>query len=250
MNALTPASQGAPVAQSATLLEAILKIANDPTVDVDRFERLMSMHERMSAQHAKLQFTAALHAMQPKLPVIDERGGIKNNSGVVQSTYATYEDINDAIKPLLDEHGFTLSFKPGVAQDGKVVVTGILRHLDGHEDDATITLTHDSSGNKNTVQAVGSSLSYGKRYAVIALLNITSRAPGDRDDDGKASGLGAACQHALSEINMCEGLPDLRRWKAEKYDGLSKVLGPAELREVISLYNRRLKALKGEATHA
>lgn len=42
-------------------------------------------------------------------------------------------------------------------------------------------LPADVSGNKNAVQAFGSSTSYGKRYVLCALLNITTRG---QDDNG------------------------------------------------------------------
>jgi hypothetical protein len=179
--------------------------------------------------------------MQPKLPVVGERGGIKNNNGQVQSTYALWEDINDAIRPLLAEHGFALSFKVGQAQDGKITITGILSHREGHQEETTLTLVHDSSGSKNSVQAVGSSVSYGKRYTAMALLNITTRG---EDDDGKAAGQSAAAERAFADINVCEGAEQLRAWKTKNFDGLSKVLDAAELRQVIDLYNRRIKAAK------
>ncbi|WP_340146807.1 ERF family protein [Halomonas sp. PA16-9] len=44
-------------------------------------------------------------------------------------------------------------------------------------------LPADISGNKNAVQAFGSSTSYGKRYVLSALLNITR----GQDDNGKPS---------------------------------------------------------------
>jgi len=247
---VSPHQGGEIVQANDSLLDAILRIANDASVDLDRFERLVSMHERLSAQRAKAAFTQALAELQPQLPVIDEKGGIKNNSGVVQSTYATYEDINDAIRPLLARAGFTLSFRPGVAPDGKVTVTGVLRHRDGHEDEATITLPHDPSDNKNTVQAVGSSLSYGKRYAVIALLNITSRARADRDDDGHGAGLSEVAQRAITEINMADDLDTLRKWKNEKFDGVMKMVSQEEGREIVALYNRRSKAFRSAQSGA
>jgi len=139
-------------------------------------------------------FSSALADMQAELPVINERGRIevrkKDASGertgaVQQSTsYALWEDINEAIRPFLQKYGFALSFRTGQSSDGRVTVTGILSHRDGHREETTMTLQHDSTGSKNAVQAIGSSTSYGKRYTAIALLNITSR--GEDDDGGKA----------------------------------------------------------------
>lgn len=173
---------------ASSLMDVISRAAADPNTDVDKLERLLGMYERITAQQAKAAYTTALAEMQPKLPVIDERGAISTDKGkTVQSTYAKWEDINDAIRPLLSEHGFALSFRTGIGADGKIAVTGVLSHRDGHQEETTMTLPHDSSGSKNAVQAVGSSTSYGKRYVTIALLNITSRVKQDRDDDGKTA---------------------------------------------------------------
>jgi hypothetical protein len=60
-------------------------------------------------------------------------------------------------------------------------VTCILAHRDGHREETSLDLMHDSTGSKNSVQAIGSSVSYGKRYTMCALLNITTK---NEDDDG------------------------------------------------------------------
>jgi hypothetical protein len=170
--------------EPSTLLQIISRAASDPTVDIDKMERLMQMHERILTRDAKASYARALAEMQPKLPIITERGEIKNNAGGVQSKYALWEDINEAIKPILAEHGFALSFRTG-SEDGKIKVTGVLSHRDGHSEETSMPLPADTSGSKNAVQAVASSISYGKRYTCGALLNITSRG---EDDDGKKAG--------------------------------------------------------------
>lgn len=169
-----------------TIMEVISRAAADPNTDVDKLERLLQMYERISDRDAKAAYAAALSEMQPKLPVINERGKISTDKGkTTQSRYALWEDINEAIGPVLAEHGFGLSFRTGQTAEGKITVTGILSHRGGHQEETLIILPHDSSGNKNAVQAVGSSTSYGKRYTAMALLNITSRG---EDDDGQKGG--------------------------------------------------------------
>lgn len=169
---------------AGAIVSMIERAAADPRVDMDKMERLLAMQERILDRNARMAYSTALATMQPLMPVITERGGIKNKDGQFQSRYALWEDINDAIKPLLAQHGFALSFRTGTTTDGKITVTGILSHREGHQEETTISLPHDSSGSKNAVQAVGSSTSYGKRYTAIALLNITTRG---EDDDGKAA---------------------------------------------------------------
>jgi hypothetical protein len=149
------------VAESAAILSVIERAARDPAVDIDKMERLMAMHERMLARQAKAAYSAALAELQPKLPVVSERGGITNSAGKVQSTYALWEDVVTAITPMLSAHGFALSFRVG--RDGdRQTVTGILSHRDGHSEETTLSLPLDMSGSKNAVQGVGSTVSGGE----------------------------------------------------------------------------------------
>lgn len=254
MNAMTPAEAAAtalaeapPVSEAGSLLAVISQAATNPAIDVDKLKGLMDLYERITDRSARGAYFAALAEMQPELPVIDENGGIKNNAGVVQSTYAKWEDINDAIRPILHKHGFGLSFRPGRDPQGLVTVTGVLSHRQGHSEEATFTLPVDSSGNKNSVQALGSSMSYGQRYTAKALLNITSRHRDDRDDNGQSAGLSEVAQRAISDINLAEGADELRAWKTKHYDGVSKIVNAVELRQIIDLYNRRLRAAKQAA---
>lgn len=193
--ALKPQGEVAPAPEPVNMLALVARLAQDPTVDADKMERILVMQERLEARQAKAAYTQAMVAMKPKLPVIDRKGRIevrektasgKRDGEVTQNTaFARWEDIDEAITPILTEHGFVLSFRTGTAQDGKVTVTGILSHEQGHSEETMITLPHDSSGSKNAVQAVGSTFSYGKRYTATALLNIRTKG---EDDDGKRGG--------------------------------------------------------------
>lgn len=186
MNAVTKTApaESAVVSYAASLIDVIAQAARDPSVDIDKMERLIAMQERVLGREAQTSYYADLAQMQPNLPIIDERGGIKDRSGNVQSTYALWEDVNEAIRPALAEHGFSLSFRVSRAE-GEIVVTGILAHRLGHREETTLALPTDTSGSKNAVQAVGSSTSYGKRYTAFALLNLTTTG---EDDDGNKAG--------------------------------------------------------------
>jgi hypothetical protein len=192
----------------APVLSMIERAARDPSVDIDKLERLMAMQERMIAQRAQAAFAAAFADMQPELPSISERG--KGHGSV---TYALWEDINDAIKPVLAKHGFGLRFEVGRAGD-RLTVSGVLMHREGHSERTMMELPADTSGSKNAVQAVGSSTSYGKRYVAAALLNLTSRLREDRDDDGAAGGgtvrISEAQEMALRDLIAAVGANERR----------------------------------------
>lgn len=172
------------------LIAVIERAARDPSVDIDKMERLLAMQERVQERMAKQAFTEAKIAMRPELPEVSMKGHIiirdKNDATkVVQDTpFARFEDIHDAVMPVLTQHGFDLAFRNGLSPEGKVRVTTILSHVAGHSEETVFDLPHDSSGSKNSVQAVGSSTSYGKRYGVLSALNI--KVAGE-DDDGQAA---------------------------------------------------------------
>lgn len=177
------------VSEAASLMQVISRAAADPQTDVNKLDKLLSMYERITAGRAKSEFDAALSAMQPKLPTVNRNGNItikdKGTEIVRQSTpYALFEDINEAVRPVLNEFGFAISFRTGTAADGKIVVTAILSHKGGHREETSLSLAHDSTGSKNAVQAIGSSVSYGKRYTMCAMLNITTKG---EDDDAQAA---------------------------------------------------------------
>jgi hypothetical protein len=164
--------------ENTAMVSMFERMASDPNVDVDKLERLMQMRERAIERSAKTDFDAAMAEMQPELPVIGERG-----KAAGRYTYALWEDINSQIKPVLQKHGFALTFRTDFKNG--ISITGVLSHRAGHREETSITLPADGSGNKNDVQAVASSVSYGKRYTAGALLNLTSH--GEDDDAYRAA---------------------------------------------------------------
>lgn len=177
------ARSGLPIPTDVAFMNVIEKASANPDFDANKLEKMLEMYERIMARNAEMAFNSAFAEMQSEMPVITENGEIKIH-GAVQSRYAKFEDINDTVKPILKTHGFAITFKTKSSEQG-ITVTAILMHKEGHREDTEMTLMADTSGNKNAVQGVGSSVSYAKRYGLLALLNITTRG---EDDDGQAGG--------------------------------------------------------------
>lgn len=205
-----------PASDAANMLTVIARAAADPACDLDKMERLMAMHERMMGRQAQAEFADSLASMQAELPSIGERGDAAG-----RYKFALWEDINQAIKPILQKHGFALSFRTDTANG--ITVTGVLSHRNGHREETSITLPADASGNKNAVQAVASSVSYGKRYTAGALLNLTSH--GEDDDAFSATGdfITEAQEISLRErLDACgANLPGFLKFL--KVEALSKI---------------------------
>lgn len=178
------------------VLGAIMQLAANPQIDVDRIDRLIQMHERMEDRQAERAFNEAFVRMQGALPRVKRDGTLEypedknkpKGPKIQVSKYAKWETIHAAIMPVLTEHGFGLSFKikPRTGEGGGLGVSAVLRHSGGHvEEGEPFPVALDTSGGKNNAQAYGSSLSYGKRYAAFAALNIATEG---EDDDAKKSG--------------------------------------------------------------
>jgi hypothetical protein len=170
------------VGETAAIMSMIERMATDATISIERVEQTFAFYQRVQADRAKQAFYAAFAEMQKDLPAV-ERTGTGHNS----KKYARFEDFIEAIKPTLTAHGFSLSHRIKQPSATLIEVTAILAHRDGHAEETSIALPPDASGNKTPVHALGSAISYGKRYTGLLIIGV---ATADEDDDGKAAGAG------------------------------------------------------------
>lgn len=193
------------------MLSMLAQLAADPRVQPDKMQAILNIQKEMRAEEARRAFIAAKIRMRPELPIIDARGRIKIESkggkAGQNTAYAKFFDLNQAIKPVLDKHGFDLWFEPAAAgTEGRLQLIGHLDHVEGHSVICTIPLTVEAGGSKNNVQGIGSSLSYGKRYATVLMLNLDSKAAPEIDDDGVAAGKMIADNRAAGTDEEIKGL--------------------------------------------
>jgi hypothetical protein len=174
-----------PEPESGELVSMIERLAANKDVDVAKLEKIIELKERVMAHDAKSAFDAAYSRMQPEIPAIDEKGQIKEREGAVRSRYAKLEDIQKAVKPILARYGFALRHRTEWPEKGIIRVVGILTHELGHAEESVFEAPLDKSQFRTDIQSQGSTVSYGRRYTTIDLLNIETRG---LDDDGQKSG--------------------------------------------------------------
>lgn len=139
-------------------------------------------------QRAGSPLAAALAAVQAELPRLgkSETGKVSGKSPTTgeyysyEYKYADLASISEAVLPLLGRNGLAFTAWPGIV-DGKLVLEYHLLHESGER----LTGLYPISG--NTAQAMGSSITYARRYCLCA---VTGVAP-DKDDDAA----GAMAQH-------------------------------------------------------
>jgi len=180
--------------EAKNVLAIIADAAANPAVNPENMRALLDMQKEIMAEQSRRDFNAAFIALQAdlanvrvtrdgKIEVRKRDASGERNGAVQQATpYATFNSIMRTIQPLLTKHGFALSFATEPAGE-RLLVRGFLDGH-GHQRTTAFPLPAETSGSKNNVQGWGSSMSYGKRYCTIALLNIVSEDPKDRDTDG------------------------------------------------------------------
>jgi hypothetical protein len=178
--ALVPAEDVAPKP-----LELFERLARAGDVDVDKLERLMQMHERMTAKQSEERFNAAMSAAQQEMrPVAADASNPQT-----KSKYASYAALDSVLRPIYTKHGFGLSFDTGEgAPTGWVRVLCYVTHAGGHARTYHADMPADGKGAKGgdvmtITHAVGAAMSYGMRYLLKMIFNV---AVGEDDRDGNA----------------------------------------------------------------
>ena len=200
------------------LIEQCAKNGADP----DQMAKFLDLKIRWDAYNAKIQFDNSLERFRHSEVVV------KATKQVVIATKAG-DDITywhaelDKAAPIVEEAlravGITHTWKPGVGPDGKTTMALVLRGFGHTEVMGEMVGPPDTSGSKNAMQAVGSTMKYQARYVMLYSLGIVPQGP---DDDGRAATGGLAeraieeyCMKIKDSADVKEGLSAFQEgWKA------------------------------------
>ena len=127
---------------------------------------------RMSKSISAL--TTALSVAQGQMKPA-EKGSVNPH---FKSKYADLASIIDSAKESLAKNGLSICQSPS-GNPPYVKITTILMHKSGEWISGELTM----KANSDTPQNMGAAITYAKRYALAAMLNI----PAEEDDDGNAA---------------------------------------------------------------
>ena len=208
------------------LMSFIERAAKDETFDVAKFGELLRLQRDVGHDQSRRAFNAAMAAAQAgMLPVVrDAKNTHLNNK------YAKLETIDAAMRPIYTVHGFSVRFGSAPAPtEGYIRITCTVAHAAGYFEenylDAPITNTGSQGGRMATtgVQAVGSAVTYLRRYLLMMVFNIVLA---DEDDDGE--GLrrvaAAAAPRAERRVDPTVYDPPRTRTRRDFLDGLAIAL--------------------------
>jgi len=169
----------------------ILMRAIELNVDLDAFEKLVNLVEKVQIDKAKREFYEALSNFQGEVPPIKKLSRADMGYGKPKYNYAEFGEIVTTIQEPLKKHGLSYHFEIGIeptiikGEKGEdiivefVAVTCTVAHKSGYEKTTTMSVQKDAGAGKSNVQAVGSTITYLKRYTLLALLGIGTADPDD-----------------------------------------------------------------------
>lgn len=171
---------------------AMLDRAVTSGAGIDTIEKLMGLLERWEANQARKLFDEAVSAAKAEIPPI-----ARNRTGHNSKKYVDFSAIAKVVDPIITKHG--LSYRFTTAQDDRIHVTCILSHRAGHFEKTTLAGPSDTTGNKNAIQAIGSTLTYLQRYSLVQMLGLAASDDDDAKSVGKAK-MGTQPQDVIDEI--------------------------------------------------
>lgn len=206
----------------------IVKELTSAGVSMEDLKQMLTLQKEYEKNEAKKAFHLALAGFKSEdiLIVKDKTVSFETSGGGVTSyCHASLGNIVKIAVPFMSNHG--LSHRWEVEQkEARVFVTCILTHRLGHSEKVTMEASPDSSGKKNAIQQVSSTVTYLERYTFLA---ITGLAVEDmNDDDGAGFTVNSELEKAQeSEKTLLPFYPDeffeenKSKWKALILDGKS-----------------------------
>lgn len=169
------------------LASFIERAAVNPDFDVNKFGELLRMQKDVEHDQARKAFNRAMAAAQADmLPIVrDAKNSHLNNR------YAKLETIDAAIRPIYTTHGFSVRYGSAPSpHEGWMRITCTVAHEGGYFEenylDAPVSTTGSQGGRMavTPVQAIGSTVTYLRRYLLGMVWNAVLADEDDDDGEG------------------------------------------------------------------
>ena len=133
----------------------ILEWAISKNVTPEALERLWKLKVEVEANEARKAYHSAMAEFKKNPPEIDKDK--KVSFGNTKYNHASLYNVVNKITESLSKHGLSASWN--TKQNGVIVVTRRITHVQGHSEETTLSAPADGSGSKNAIQSIGSPLS-------------------------------------------------------------------------------------------
>jgi ERF superfamily len=238
--------------------ERMMRIAIERGSGAEQFAMLVDAITKAKREDARLQFEAALGRFKEHLPSVFKNKKVSfptKDGGKTEYHHAELEVAAEICADELRKEGLIHTWRPSEGANGRTVMSCVFRHSEsGHvEDMATLGGPPETSGSKNGLQAIGSTVTYLQRYTLLAACGI---APKGMDDDGRGGGEGmtenAITDYAIqmrdaTKIGPQDEKGSLQFIFAECYAKANRLGDKSARDRFIKLYEEKKRELRGVA---
>jgi hypothetical protein len=223
----------------------LIELAVQKGADADQLGKLMELQLRWQANEARLAYVAALQAFKKNAPEILKTRKVRyenKDHTFTEYSHAELDKIVECLTPALCAVGITATWRHGDS-NGRILVTCVLTHALGHSEDvATLSGPADTSGGKNSIQAIGSTTHYLERYTFLGGLGLAAK--GIDDDGMKAEGLSNdAVRDYLLTMQDATSMDELRETFAVAYKAAKAIADKPSMKAFIDAKDSRRKEL-------
>jgi hypothetical protein len=145
----------------------------------ETLEKMMAMQERWESNQARKLYDKAIAAAKAEIKPIAKNRTVSHGSGKTSYQHEDLAEIERSVVPALSKYGLSYRFRTSAEKD-RIVVTCIVSHEGGYSEENSLAGPPDTSGAKNAIQAIGSTVTYLQRYSLKAALGLSASI----DDDG------------------------------------------------------------------
>jgi hypothetical protein len=221
----------------------LVRMAVSQNADVDKLQKLLELQERWEANQARKAFEIAFAAFKAEAPRLEKTKTVDfpgKSGGRVNYKYTPLDVVANTLGPVLAKHGLSYNWKQEPALEGNIRVICILKHFQGHSETNTLEGPPETSGTKNPLQSIGSTVSLLRRYTLLGALGM---ATSDEDTDGVTMGEAA---DFIAHIQEAADMEELEK----RYKEAIKTALSAQSPKAVKVYMEARKKRQQELTAA
>ena len=190
MDLRAPGAVALPTGMNMASPMAAALVAAQHGIDIDRIERMLKVQQEWEAGEARKAYVRDMAEFKKNAPTIikDKQVNIEGRDGKRGASYshATIGNVVETVVASLAAHGFSHNWST-VQKDGRIIVSCVITHREGHSESTTLDGAPDGSGSKNSIQQVASTVTYLQRYTLLLALGLATKDQLDDDGAGKTN---------------------------------------------------------------
>jgi hypothetical protein len=153
--------------------------------DLALVEQAMRMYERWEDREARKTFNRAITRAKAELPALVKTRTASFGTGKTAYRYDDLAEITRAVDPVLSRHGLHYRWRTINPPETAVTVTCVVSHDDGYSEENSLSGMPDTSGSKNPIQAIVSTVTYLQRATLKASLGLAAGQDTDAHSEKK-----------------------------------------------------------------